>query len=139
MRTLAYLKRILLVMMISMSPLLYAIPMPPVPLEPIYFEPPVVQVRDEWRNQSCVELDNAVRYMQPYRYSYKPKFHQDGFNKVAVATITIDSFLTLNGLLGFAYLGYSSLVEEKETRRMIEVEQHIAMLQQLKAEKHCFE
>jgi hypothetical protein len=31
------------------------------------------------------------------------------------------------------------LVEEKEQRRMLQVEQKIGMLQQVKAEKHCFE
>jgi len=127
------------VLILSISPVVQAIPMPPIPLEPIYFEPPVVQSTDEIRNQSCYDLDNAVRYLQPYRYSYKPKFNEDGFNKAAVASITIDNVLALNGLLGFAYLGYSALVEEKEGRRILQVEQQIAMLQQVKAEKHCFE
>jgi len=127
------------VLILSISPVVQAIPMPPIPLEPIYFEPPVVQSTDEIRNQSCYDLDNAVRYLQPYRYSYKPKFNEDGFNKAAVASITINNVLALNGLLGFAYLGYSALVEEKEGRRILQVEQQIAMLQQVKAEKHCFE
>jgi hypothetical protein len=45
----------------------------------------------------------------------------------------------LRGLAGVAYLGYSATVEEKEQRRMLLVEQRIALLQQLKAEKQCFE
>ncbi|NOQ93371.1 MAG: hypothetical protein GQ547_01915 [Methylophaga sp.] len=129
----------LAVLVITLSPTLIAIPMPPVPLEPIYFEPPVVQPTEDIRNSSCVDLDNAIRYLQPYRYSYKPEFYQDGFNKVATAAITLDNVLALNGILGFAYLGYSALVEEKEGRRILEVEQEVTMLQQLKAEKHCFE
>jgi len=139
MKSLRYLMCSCTVLILSISPVVQAIPMPPIPLEPIYFEPPVVQSTDEIRNQSCYDLDNAVRYLQPYRYSYKPKFNEDGFNKAAVASITIDNVLALNGLLGFAYLGYSALVEEKEGRRILQVEQQIAMLQQVKAEKHCFE
>jgi len=116
-----------------------AIPMPPVPLEPIYFEPPVETATDELHQQSCVQLDNAVRYLQPYRYTYKPEFHDDGANQIAATLVIFDSVPVVNGLLGLAYLGYSGLVEEKEQRRMLQVEQKVALLQQVKAEKHCFE
>lgn len=122
-----------------------AVPMPPVPLEPIYFEPPVEAATDEVYLQSCVQLDNAIRYLHPYRYTYKPGFHEDGANKIAATLIAFDSVPILSSLpvigdfLGLAYMGYSGLVEEKEQRRMLVVEQKIAMLQQVKAEKHCFE
>ena len=116
-----------------------AVPMPPVPLEPLYFEPPIAMATDEIHQQTCVQLDNAIRYLHPYRYTYKPDFHQDGANKVATTFIIVDSVPIVNGLIGLAYLGYSGLVEEKEQRRTMEVEQKIAMLQQVKAEKHCFE
>lgn len=116
-----------------------AVPMPPVPLEPIYFEPPVEAATDEIYQQSCVQLDNAIRYLHPYNYTYKPGFHEDGANQIATTLIVFDSVPIVHGLLGFAYLGYSALVEEKEQRRMLEVDQKIAMLQQVKAEKHCFE
>lgn len=116
-----------------------AVPMPPVPLEPIYFEPPVEVATDEIYQQSCVQLDNAIRYLQPYRYTYKPGFYEDGANQVATTLIVFDSVPIVHGLLGFAYLGYSALVEEKEQRRMLEVDQKVALLQQVKAEKHCFE
>jgi len=122
-----------------MSAIIYALPMPPVPLEPIYFEPPVVEPTAEIRNQSCIDLDNAVRYLQPYKFTYKPGLYEDGYNKLATAAITLDSIPILEGLLGLAYLSYSALVEEKEQRRILLVEQQISMLQQLKAEKHCFE
>lgn len=116
-----------------------AVPMPPVPLEPIYFEPPVEVATDEIYQQSCVQLDNAIRYLHPYRYSYKPEFHEDGANQIATTLIVFDSVPIVNGLLGLAYLGYSGLAEEKEQRRMLQVEQKVALLQQVKAEKHCFE
>jgi len=109
--------------------------MPPVPTEPIYFEPPVVQASVDIRGQSCIELDNAIRYLQPYRYSYKPDYYADTGNTIAASTIVLDKV----GLLGGGYLIYSRLVEEKEQRRMLGVEQQIAMIQQVKAEKHCFE
>lgn len=116
-----------------------AVPMPPIPLEPIYFEPPVETASDEINEQTCTQLDNAIRYLHPYRYSYKPPFHEDGANKVATTLVVFDNVPILNGLLGLTYLGYSGLVEEKEQRRMLQIEQRIAMLQQVKAEKHCFE
>jgi len=134
-----YFKSLFVVIAIFTTPIIQAVPMPPIPIEPIYFEPPVVNPTDEILNQSCVDLDNAIRYLHPYRYSYKPEFHQDGYNKVATAAIVLDSVPIVDGLLGFAYLAYSSLVEEKEERRVLQVEQQIAMYQQVKAEKHCFE
>ncbi len=127
------------VVFIFMISLAQAVPMPPVPLEPIYFEPPVESATVQVHQQTCVELDDAIRYLHPYRYSYKPKFHQDGANKIASTFIAFDSIPIVHGFLGLAYLGYSGLVEEKEQRRMLQVEQKIAMLQQVKAEKHCFE
>ena len=124
---------------VIVSSAVQAVPMPPVPLEPIYFEPPVAVATDEIYQLSCVKLDNAIRYLQPYRYTYKPQFHEDGANQIATTLIVFDSIPIVHGLLGFAYLGYSALVEEKEQRRMLEVEQKVALLQQVKAEKHCFE
>lgn len=114
-----------------------ALTLPPVPTEPIYFEPPIVEATNDITQLSCVALDNNIRHLHPYRYTYKPGFHEDDANKIATALITFDDFL--GGWIGPAYLGYSALVEEKEQRRMLQVEQQIAMLQQVKAEKHCFE
>lgn len=114
-----------------------ALTIPPVPTEPIYFEPPIVEATDEVTQMSCVALDNNIRYLHPYRYTYKPGFYEDDANKLATSLVAFDNIL--DGWLGFAYMGYSALVEEKEQRRMLQVEQQIAMLQQVKAEKHCFE
>jgi len=114
-----------------------ALTIPPVPTEPIYFEPPIVEATDEVTQMSCVALDNNIRYLHPYRYTYKPGFYEDDANKLATSLVAFDNLL--DGWLGFAYMGYSALVEEKEQRRMLQVEQQIAMLQQVKAEKHCFE
>jgi len=117
--------------------------MPPVPLEPLYFEPPIVEASVESKQLSCVQLDNAIRTLHPYRYTYKDGFYDDGFNKIAVATMTMDNLSVITdlfeGLLGVAYLGYSALVDLKEQRRILGIEQQISMLQTLKAEKHCFE
>ena len=137
--TLKLLAVIPLASLMLMATSIQALTIPAVPTEPIYFEPPVVDATDEQQQLSCVALDNTIRYLHPYRYSYKPQFEQDGSNKMAVALVTIDNFPIMEGLFGLAYLGYSSMVEEKEQRRMLQVEQQITMLQQLKAEKHCFE
>jgi hypothetical protein len=50
-----------------------------------------------------------------------------------------DTVPVVEGWLGLGYLGYSALVDEKEDRRQLHVEQQISALQQLKAEKHCYE
>jgi len=80
-----------------------AVPMPPVPLEPIYFEPPVETATDEIYQQTCVQLDNAICYLQPYRYTYKPEFHEDSANQIATTLIVFDSVPIVHGLLGLAY------------------------------------
>ena len=116
-----------------------AVPLPPVPTEPIYFEPPVVHATEQIRQQSCIQIDSNIRYLQPYKYTYKPDYYQDGSNKFATAMITMDFVPILGEYFGFAYLGYSALVDEKENRRIIQVKEQISMLQRVKAEKHCFE
>ena len=116
-----------------------AVTLPAVPLEPIYFEPPVIERNPEVEQLSCIGLDNTIRNMQPYRYSYKAHFYEDDTNKMATTMVMLDFIPVVQGLAGFAYLGYSVSVEEKEQRRTLLVEQRIALLQQLKAERQCFE
>mgnify|MGYP001826892451 CR=1 FL=1 len=111
----------------------------PLPTEPIYFEPPIVHASEEQEQLTCVELDNSIRFLQPYKYSYKPSFYEDDANKAAVLLVTVDSIPIVEGWLGLAYLGYSALLEEKEQRRVLAVNQQVSMLQGLKAKKHCFE
>jgi hypothetical protein len=117
----------------------HAVVMPPVPTEPIYFEPPIVTPSDNVKLLSCIDLDNSIRTLHPFKYSYKPDFYHDESNQIAATFVMYDSVPIVKGLFGLMYLGYSSLVEEKEQRRVLLVEQQISMLQQLKAEKHCFE
>ncbi len=117
----------------------FALTQLPLPTEPIYFEPPVVHASEEYEQLSCVELDNSIGFLQPYRYSYKPNFYEDEANKVAALLVTVDSVPIVEGWLGLAYLGYSALLEEKEQRRVLAVNQQVSMLQRLKAKKHCFE
>ncbi len=131
--------------LLTVSSSVVAVPMPPIPTEPIYYEPPIVEATDAIRQQSCAQIDNNIRYLHPYQYTYKPGFYEDGANKIATAMITVDSLPIVGTIpvvgewLGFAYLGYSALVDEKEQRRILQVKQQIAMLQQVKAEKHCYE
>ncbi len=122
-----------------MSSTLAAVALPPVPTEPIYFEPSMMEVPAEIQNMSCVQLDNSIRYLHPSTYTYKQKFHDDKANQLAVSMVTVDIVPIIGEWIGVAYLGYSALVEEKENRRIINVKQQVAVLQQLKAEKHCFE
>lgn len=125
--------------LLALSQPVLALSLPPVPTEPIYFEPPVVEPEADMRVMSCAELDMNINQLHPYRYSYKPGFYEDGTNKLATAMVVFDSVPIVEGWLGLGYLGYSALVDEKEDRRQLHVEQQIAALQQLKAEKHCYE
>jgi len=128
-----------LILLLGAGSISQALTLPDIPLEPIYFEPPVIERNEQVEQLSCVGLDNTIRNMQPYRYTYKAPFYEDDGNKLAAAMITLDFIPIVQGLAGVAYLGYSSTVEEKEQRRMLLVEQRIALLQQLKSEKQCFE
>jgi len=102
--------------------------------EPIQLDPPEVESTEDTRLKSCVQLDNEIRYLKPYSYTHKVRFTEDKYNAAAV-----NSVYSLNGVLSFAYLGYAALVESKEQRQRLQIEQKIAMLQRVKAEKHCFE
>ncbi|EGL53029.1 MAG TPA: hypothetical protein EYM37_08550 [Methylophaga aminisulfidivorans] len=116
-----------------------ALTLPPVPSEPIYFEPPVVTADQKMQDMSCYQVDKAINQLHPYRYTYKPTFYKDDANKAATALVMIDTIPIVQGWLGLGYLGYSALVEEKEDRRQLQVEQQISALQRIKAEKHCYE
>jgi hypothetical protein len=116
-----------------------ALTLPPVPSEPIYFEPPVVTADQNMQDMSCYQVDKAINQLHPYRYTYKPSFYKDDANKAATALVMIDTIPIVQGWLGLGYLGYSALVEEKEDRRQLQVEQQISALQRIKAEKHCYE
>jgi hypothetical protein len=111
-----------------------AVTLPPVPTGPIYYEPEA-ELTEAIMEMSCVTLDQNINQLHPYRYSYKEKFYYDSANQLASSLILFDSIQ----VLGLAYLGYSSLVEEKEQRRMLLIQQKINVLQQAKAYKRCFE
>ncbi len=116
-----------------------AMVLPAVPTEPLYYEPPIVKPAEAEQRYDCYQLDRAINELQPYRYTYKPNFYNDGSNKLATTLIAFDSIPLLEGWFGIGYLGYSALLDEKEARRTENVEQQIRMLQRLKAEQHCFE
>lgn len=130
---------VLYLMLIVVSQPVAALTLPPVPTEPIYFEPPVVEADAGTQALSCAEIDRNINQLHPYRYTYKPDFYEDGTNKLATTLVVFDAIPIVEGWLGLSYLGYSALVEEKEDRRQLHVEQQIATLQGLKAEKHCYE
>ncbi|MDX1573899.1 MAG: hypothetical protein R3341_07700 [Methylophaga sp.] len=116
-----------------------AMTLPPVPTEPLYYEPPIVKPAEAEQRYDCYQLDRAINELHPYRYTYKPNFYSDSSNKLATSLIVVDSIPLVEGWLGIGYLAYSALVNEKEARRTENIEQQIRMLQRLKAEQHCFE
>lgn len=117
----------------------HAMTLPPVPTEPLYYEPPVVKPAEAEQRYDCYQLDRAINELHPYRYTYKPNFYSDGSNKLAASLIVFDSIPLLEGWLGIGYLAYSAMLDEKEARRTENIEQQIRMLQRLKAEQHCFQ
>lgn len=127
-----------LIMFIAWLPA-QAMTLPPVPTEPLYYEPPVVKPAEAEQRYDCYQLDRAINALHPYRYTYKPDFYSDGSNKMAASLIVFDSIPLLEGWLGIGYLAYSALLDEKEARRTENIEQQIRMLQRLKAEQHCFQ
>jgi hypothetical protein len=110
----------------------------PLPSDPIYYEPPVEQVTEEQQVYSCAQLELAINQLHPYRYSYQPNYYRDPVNQVA-STVLIVETVPLNGLVSAALFTYSALMDEKEKRRTLSVEQQISALQNLKAQKHCYE
>lgn len=130
-------KLLISLLFLSVTPAM-AVTLPPVPTEPIYYEPDA-EITAAVREMSCADLDQNINQLHPYRYSHKEKFHYDSANRIATGLIVFDTIPVVDGLLGLVYLGYSSLVEEKEQRRMLLIEQQISVLQQAKAYKRCFE
>lgn len=116
-----------------------AMTLPPVPTEPLYYEPPIVKPAEAEQRYDCYQLDSAINALHPYRYTYKPNFYSDGSNKLATSLIIVDSIPLVEGWLGIGYLAYSAVLDEKEARRTENIEQKIAMLQRLKAEQRCFQ
>ena len=57
----------IMIILCWMTPSAIALTLPPIPIEPIYFEPPIVNASDEIKHLNCVALDNNIRYLHPYR------------------------------------------------------------------------
>ena len=116
-----------------------AITLSDLPMEPLYFDPPIIERDERVQQLTCVGLDKAIIQLQPYRYTYKAPFYRDKANVVATTLILTESIPILKGVAGIAYFNYSSAIEERERRRQLLVEQQMTLLQRLKAEKYCFE
>ena len=71
--------------------------LPPVPTEPLYYEPPVVKPTENQQRFDCYQLDSAINELHPYRYTYKPNFYSDGSNKLATSLIVVDKLPCYNG------------------------------------------
>ncbi|KKL58673.1 hypothetical protein LCGC14_2223030 [marine sediment metagenome] len=117
----------------------FAVVVPPIPTDPIYFEPPIEDAPAGSDELTCYQIDLAINKLHPYRYSYKPEYYDDSMNKLATTLVVFDAVPIVQGWLGLGYLGYSAAVGEKEQRRVLVIEQKISALQNLKALKHCYE
>ncbi|MCB1759702.1 MAG: hypothetical protein KDI68_07970 [Gammaproteobacteria bacterium] len=80
----------------------------------------------------CSQLEREIARLQPLTYSYKPAFHQNPYQGVALTAGTLLSQFY------YLYHGYDYYLDYREQARIMPAQEKIARLQQLKAEQRCF-
>lgn len=85
---------------------------------------------------SCQELDEAITYLIPQTYQYKPDFYDDKYNGAAIWASTIEE-LSINEV-AWLYLPYSWFIGYLEEGRQHEAFYKIEKLRMAKAKKHCY-
>ncbi len=84
--------------------------------------------------RSCEELDEAITYLIPATYQYKPDFYDDKYNGASVWATTIDGLTDVAWL----YLPYSWFIGYQEEGRQHQAFYQIEKLRHAKAIKHCY-
>ena len=116
-----------LLQLLSASLLLGTIPV--LQAAELYRTPLSPEISQEDLAKGCIELEREIARLAPLTYSYKPGFYQDPYQGASI-TIGTTVFWPAYGLLG-----YSGYLDYKENERMINSEERINLLRQLKAEK----
>ena len=82
--------------------------------------------------RSCEELDEAITYLIPATYQYKPDFYDDKYNGAAIWASTMAPGV------GLIYLPYSWFIGYQEEDRQHRAFYEIEKLRHAKAIKHCY-
>ena len=85
---------------------------------------------------TCEELDEAITYLIPDTYQYKPDFYDDKYNGAAVWASTIDTLSI--GEIAWMYLPYSWFMGYQEESRQHKAFYQIEKLRRAKAIKQCY-
>jgi hypothetical protein len=99
----------------------------------LYRQPYVPRPTAYDQQKSCRQLELELRSLQPETYSYKPGFYEDPQQGAAIWVGTT-MFWPAYGVVV-----WSAMSEYEEQGRMINAENRIAELRQLKADRRCFE
>jgi hypothetical protein len=99
----------------------------------LYRQPHVPNPSVYDRLKDCRQLELELRALQPETYSYKPGFYEDSQQGAAIWVGTT-MFWPAYGVVA-----WSAVTEYGEQGRIINAENRIAELRQLKAEMRCFE
>ena len=86
--------------------------------------------------RSCEELDDAITYMLPSTYSYKPGFYDDNYTGAAVWGSTVGEFSIFEH--SWLYLPYSWLVGYLEQGQQHKSFYHVEKMRRAKAIKNCY-
>lgn len=86
--------------------------------------------------RNCEELDEAITYLIPETYQYKPDFLEDSYNSGAIWASTIDEFGI--GEIAWMYLPYSWYLSYREEGRQHKAFYQLEKLRYAKAIKQCY-
>ena len=98
--------------------------------------PKPVKPEDELVSLSCEEIDEAITYLIPEEYQYKPDFYDDGYNSVGIWGSTVSEF----GIdqIAYLYLPYSWFQTYLEEGRQHDTFYQLEKLRRAKAIKQCY-
>jgi hypothetical protein len=99
----------------------------------LYRKPASIEPANEDYAKSCAQIQLEMNALDPMTYPYKPGFHDDPYNRVAVAAGTLVAWPF------YALMGVTTVNAYQEEARIEKAEDRIEQLRYLKARKHCFE
>ena len=95
-----------------------------------------VKPDDFLMSRSCEELDQAITYMLPATYSYRPNFYDNPYAGAAIWGSTSSEYGFMEHL--WYYLPYTWLIGYLEDGQRHEAYYKVEQLRRAKAMKNCF-
>ena len=99
----------------------------------LYSHARALDISAEDRRLSCLDLEGELRELEPLSYNSHPNFYEDGYQGASIVLGTMVS------PIAYGLSGYSTTRGYVEAGRVSKIKQRIAVLRELKAQKHCFE